>query len=50
MKSQYKVQAIPVVCLIDSEGIIQHAHTGFKEKDIEDIENTINDLPKEKFR
>jgi thiol-disulfide isomerase/thioredoxin len=50
MKSQYKVQAIPVVYLIDSGGIIQHAHTGFKEKDIEDIENAINDLPKEKSR
>lgn len=46
MKSQYQVQAIPVVYLIDSVGIIQHAHTGFKEKDIEDIENAINDLAK----
>lgn len=44
MKAQYKVQAIPVVYLIDSEGIIQHAHTGFKEKDIEDIEAAINAL------
>ena len=50
MKSQYKVQAIPVVYLIDSKGTIQHAHTGFKEKDIEDIENAINDLSKEKSR
>jgi len=50
MKSQYKVQAIPVVYLIDSEGIIQHAHTGFKEKDIVDIENAITDLTKEKSR
>ncbi len=49
MKSRYKVQAIPVVYLIDSKGIIQHAHTGFKEKDIEDIENAINDLAKEKL-
>jgi thiol-disulfide isomerase/thioredoxin len=48
MKAKYKVQAIPVVYLIDSEGIIQHAHTGFKEKDIVDIENAITDLPKEK--
>jgi thiol-disulfide isomerase/thioredoxin len=47
MKAEYKVQAIPVVYLIDSEGIIQHAHTGFKEKDIVDIEKAINDLPKE---
>ena len=50
MKTQYKVQAIPVVYLIDSNGVIQHAHTGFKEKDIEDIENVINDLSKEKSR
>ena len=50
MKSQYKVQAIPVVYLIDSEGIIQHSHTGFKEKDIEDIENAINAVSEEKSR
>ena len=42
MKSVYKAQSIPVVYLIDSKGIIQHAHLGFKEKDIEDIENAIN--------
>lgn len=47
MKSEYKVMGIPVVYLIDSKGIIQHAHTGFKEKDIEDIENVIIDLTKE---
>ena len=46
MKSVYKAQAIPVVYLVDSKGIIQHAHTGFKEKDIEDIENAINSLTK----
>ena len=50
MKSQYKVQAIPVVYLIDSKGIIQHAHTGFKEKDIVEIEKAINELPKENSR
>ena len=50
MKMRYKVQAIPVVYLIDSKGTIQHAHTGFKEKDIADIENAINDLPEEKSR
>ena len=44
MKSVYKAQVIPVVYLVDSKGIIQHAHTGFKEKDIEDIENAINSL------
>jgi thiol-disulfide isomerase/thioredoxin len=46
MKAAYKAQAIPVVYLIDSKGIIRHAHTGFKEKDIEDIENAINSLAK----
>jgi len=50
MKAKYKVQAIPVVYLIDSEGIIQHAHTGFKEKDIEDIENAINAATEERSR
>lgn len=50
MKSRYKVQAIPVVYLIDSKGIIQHVHTGFKEKDIADIESAIDDMPKEKSR
>jgi thiol-disulfide isomerase/thioredoxin len=50
MKAQYKVQAIPVVYLIDSRGIIQHAHTGFKEKDITDIESAINALSEEKSR
>lgn len=50
MKSEYKVMGIPVVYLIDSKGIIQHAHTGFKEKDIEDIENVIIDLTKDKSR
>jgi peroxiredoxin len=50
MKSKYKAQAIPVVYLIDSKGIIQHAHVGFKETDIEDIENAINALSGEKSR
>jgi thiol-disulfide isomerase/thioredoxin len=50
MKARYKVQAIPVVYLIDSKGIIQHAHTGFKEKDITDIESAINVLSEEKSR
>ena len=48
MKTQYKVQAIPVVYLIDSKGIIRHAHTGFKKKDIADIENAVSDLFEEK--
>jgi thiol-disulfide isomerase/thioredoxin len=50
MKSGYKVQAIPVVYLIDSNGIVQHAHTGFKEKDITDIEAVIQTLSMGKSR
>lgn len=50
MKSRYKVQAIPVVYLINSRGTIQHVHTGFKEKDIEDIEIIIGNLTAEKSR
>jgi len=50
MKSHYQVQAIPVVYLIDSEGIIQHAHTGFREKDIQDIEMIISELTQENSR
>jgi thiol-disulfide isomerase/thioredoxin len=50
MKSQYRVQAIPVVYLIDSEGIIRHVHTGFKEKDIDDIETVIEALAAEKSK
>ncbi len=50
MKSQYRVQAIPVVYLIDSEGIIRHVHTGFKEKDIKDIETVIGIISAEKSR
>jgi len=50
MKSHYQVQAIPVVYLIDSEGIIRHAHTGFREKDIQDIEKVINELAQENSR
>jgi thiol-disulfide isomerase/thioredoxin len=50
MKSEYQVQAIPVVYLIDSEGIIRHVHSGFKEKDIEDIETIIEALSGEKSR
>lgn len=44
MKAQYKVQGIPVVYLIDSQGIIKHAHVGFKEKDIQEIDHIIKEL------
>jgi thiol-disulfide isomerase/thioredoxin len=44
MKSRYKVQGIPVVYLIDSQGTIKHAHVGFKEKYVEELDHSINEL------
>lgn len=44
MKSLYKVQGIPVVYLIDSEGIIRHVHVGFKEKDFEKLDSLIKTM------
>jgi thiol-disulfide isomerase/thioredoxin len=44
MKSLYKIQGIPVVYLIDSKGIIQHVHVGFKEKDFEKLDGLIKTL------
>ena len=46
MKSFYKVQGIPVVYLIDSRGIIQHVHVGFKEKDFEKLDTLIQSMIK----
>jgi thiol-disulfide isomerase/thioredoxin len=46
MKSQYKVQVLPVVYLIDSKGIIQHAHSGFEKKDFETIEQAYQKIAK----
>lgn len=48
MKIQYKVQILPVVYLIDSKGIIRHAHSGFKKKDFETIEQTYQRIAHEK--
>lgn len=44
MKSRYRVQEIPVVYLIDSKGIIEHVHVGFKKRQIADLENTIKEI------
>lgn len=41
MKSKYKVQGIPVVYLINSKGIIEHVHLGFKKEHITEIDNAI---------
>lgn len=46
MQLKYKVQEIPVVYLIDSKGIIEHVHTGFKKSHIADLENTIKEMVK----
>ena len=46
MKSLYKIQGIPVVYLIDSKGIIQHVHVGFKEKDFEKLDTLIQSMTK----
>lgn len=48
MKKAYKVQGIPVVYLIDSQGIITHAHTGFKKEHVAEIEHEIESIIAEK--
>lgn len=40
----YKVIGLPTVYLIDSKGIIQHVHTGFKKEHMEDLANMIQEL------
>lgn len=44
MQSRYRVQTIPVVYLIDSKGVVEHVHEGFKKKEIADLENTIKGI------
>jgi thiol-disulfide isomerase/thioredoxin len=44
MVSQYKVQEIPVVYLINSKGVISHVHIGFKKEEITALDKTIGDL------
>jgi len=48
MKKEYKVQGIPVVYLIDKQGIITQVHTGFKKKHIAEIEHEIESIIVEK--
>lgn len=50
MKKEYKVQGIPVVYLIDSQGIITHAHTGFKKEHVAEIEHAIESIVAEKSK
>jgi len=44
MASEYRVQEIPVVYLINRQGKIVYAHVGFKEEYIKDIEKIIFSL------
>jgi thiol-disulfide isomerase/thioredoxin len=44
MKKAYGVQEIPVVYLIDSTGTITHAHVGFKEEHIAELEAAVKAL------
>jgi thiol-disulfide isomerase/thioredoxin len=44
MKKRYGVQEIPVVYLIDSTGTITHAHVGFKEEHIAELEAAVKSL------
>jgi thiol-disulfide isomerase/thioredoxin len=44
MKKKYEVQEIPVVYLIDSTGRITHAHVGFKEEHIANLDAAVKSL------
>jgi len=44
IKKQYGVQEIPVVYLIDSTGTIVHAHVGFKEEHVAELDAAIKPL------
>jgi thiol-disulfide isomerase/thioredoxin len=44
MKKRYGVQEIPVVYLIDSTGTITHAHVGFKEEFIPELEAAVKSV------
>jgi thiol-disulfide isomerase/thioredoxin len=44
MQKKYRVQEIPVVYLVDSQGIIRHVHVGFKKKFIAELESAVSGL------
>jgi thiol-disulfide isomerase/thioredoxin len=48
MSSQYRVQEIPVVYLIDSNGIIEHSHLGFRKEEMTGLEAIIQGVIQEK--
>ena len=41
MKKRYEVQEIPVVYVIDSSGTITHAHIGFKEEHVPELDRDV---------
>ncbi len=41
MKKRYEVQEIPVVYLVDASGRIAHAHVGFKEEHIAELDRDV---------
>jgi thiol-disulfide isomerase/thioredoxin len=47
IKKRYGVQEIPVVYLIDASGTITHAHVGFKEEHIADLDAAVRALARE---
>jgi thiol-disulfide isomerase/thioredoxin len=44
MKKRYNVQEIPVVYLIDASGIITHAHVGYKEETVAELDAAVKSL------
>ncbi len=44
MKKAYGVQEIPVVYLIDASGTITHAHVGFKEEHIAELDTAVKSI------
>ena len=44
MKKRYEVQEIPVVYIIDATGTITHAHIGFKEEHVPELDRDVASL------
>ena len=44
MKKAYGIQEIPVVYLIDASGTITHAHVGFKEEHIAELDAAVKSV------
>jgi peroxiredoxin len=50
MKKKYEVQEIPVVYVIDAAGAITHAHVGFKEEHIAELDAAVKALVGERTK